>query len=179
MCALLHSCWKFQLEGGKLKHNLFRDLEPIPNAMPMLHPSTKFSENDASRFSVKLIDEQSCKHKLFGGGKEEPCVVNVPLRFTVKETCSPRRLLLYPSSKQWQALVSHENPSLQLWQQRLKQTGENKSCCLCLTASITALLGDLGSMAGWKNLWDIRWGCWMVFDISQCCLGSESGRLES
>lgn len=101
------------------------------------------------------------------------------LGLTVRTTCSPRQLLPYPSSKQWQTLVSHYKASLWLWRQRSKQTAENKSRCWCLTASIIAVLGDLGSVSGWKNLWDMCWGCWMVFDISQCCLGSESGRPES
>lgn len=86
-------------------------------------------------------------------------------------------LIHHPSNNK--PLVRHYKASLRLWRQRSKQTAENKSRCWCLTASIIALLGDLGSVSGWKNLWDMCWGCWMVFDISQCCLGSESGRLES
>lgn len=99
--------------------------------------------------------------------------------FWFRVTCSPRQPLPYLSSKQWQTLVRHYKASLWLWQQRSKQTAENKSHCWCLTASIIAPFGDLVSVSGWKNLWDICWGCWMLFDISQCCLWSESGRLES
>lgn len=60
-----------------------------------------------------------------------------------------------------------------------KKTAKNKRRCWFLTGSIIVLYGDLVSVSGWKNLWDMFWGCWMLFDISHFCWGSERGRLET